>query len=148
MIDNKLRDYVYQVIHEKGFHTMPFTQLQCLTFRQLNHLFIEADEACRARDDKYIEELADIAIVLLDLLGIQGIEVPVWFPVKESRTDDLFAHIAQMAQTYRKKGHIRGADKIFAVLDFLCAERDISLETAIRDKMAKNEQRPQRYGVA
>ena len=41
---NPLAEYVYEIIEEKGFHSIEHTQVETLTFRQLLHLVTEWGE--------------------------------------------------------------------------------------------------------
>lgn len=152
-MDNTTRDYVFSVIQEKGFHDQQLSQLQSLTFRQLCHLVTEAAEfrtATFGREEEYVEELADIAIVFLDLLGLHQLDVP---KVEAHKHDldalimNLFMEIGDVANMYRKKNMFfpRG---IWRTLYDIAATLNIDLEEAVLCKMEKNAKRPKLYGVA
>jgi len=139
MIDNTVRDYVFNVIQEKGFHDTAFSHLQSLTWRQICHLFIELGEFYQSDSP---EELADVAIVFLDLLGLHGIDVPKVEPRLESAANA----IAEMANLYRKQG-VLVADRVWSCILGLAEHLDIDLYEAVMAKMKKNERRPKLYGL-
>jgi len=139
MIDNTVRDYVFKVIQEKGFHDTTFSHLQALTWRQICHLFIELSEFYQSEAP---EELADVAIVFLDLLGLHNIDVPQ----EEPQLDSTVNAIAEMANLYRKQG-VLNPNRVWRCILGLAEHLDIDLYDEVMAKMKKNEARPKLYGL-
>ena len=72
MVDlNKLQKDIYQNKVNKGFNITDINKEFCLTYGEV----AEAYEAWRKKKDDLGEELADVAIYLLGLLEILGIDL-------------------------------------------------------------------------
>jgi hypothetical protein len=156
MIDNAMRNYVNNIIDQKGFHDTKFTQLQSLTYRQLCHMLSELAETSTVFEnqagDLIAEEIADIAIVFLDLMGLHDYPVPRILTVPpqisfRANVNGLAMAIGRTADAYRKTNKF-DPYVIWRGVHMLASAAGVDLEVEVQKKMSKNEQRPRLYGVA
>jgi hypothetical protein len=168
---NPLGASIYEVIEDKGFHDIRHSQVESVTFRQLLHLVTEwaemmalkhamtyktGDEPAGALLGRFYEEGADILIVALDLaamhrldMGRVPLERPYYGPL-----DHLFSLVPQLigmiGDGYRK-GRSIDRDKlvelVHVVSELLRRHGGDALKEVER-KMARNRERPRRYGTA
>jgi NTP pyrophosphatase (non-canonical NTP hydrolase) len=163
---NPLIEQVYQVIHSKGHHDVPISHLEALTFRQLSHLHIEKCEAFAQYRHlqighkevlpRMIEELADVMIVMLDLRGIQDIDledVPIEnyaVGIESIMWEDLDQAIGLLEDTYRKAGYLNEVfiEDILILASRLMRRHGSNPIEEIQKKMKVNGSRPAGYGLA
>jgi NTP pyrophosphatase (non-canonical NTP hydrolase) len=163
---NPLSEHVYQVIQSKGHHDVKISPLEALTFRQLNHLHIEKVEAFSqyrrlqiSNGDvlpKMIEELADVMIVMLDLCGIQRVDlsdVPIESyaaGIESILWEDLDVAIGLLEDTYRKQSYLNQVfvEDIFIFASRLMRRHGSNPIEEVQKKMKTNGNRPARYGLS
>lgn len=159
---NEYRDLAFQNAEEKGFHAVKMTDLEALTHKQLCHLFIELCEAegqysCDAIRETAVE-LADVAIVALDLAGIHKIDVgPATIIMTRADATDtvwnslgtLLVHIQRLADCCRKEGKL-SPNALCCVIGRALATIGLlghdPIEVLTR-KMIVNAGRPALYGI-
>ncbi len=162
---NQIRDEIYDVMEDKGFHSIEYTQKEALIFRQLCHLATEWGEAYWAyrracsefsdvpaagRAGKAIEEVADIMIVAYDLAGIVGLDIsddPYPTGYTPQQIIPLMAAIAQTCDEYRKYGTLEGLKIVLSYAQETIAAWGDSPMEAVERKMEKNRLRPRLYGT-
>jgi len=140
---------VHAAAVDKGFWHNPISDLQARTWRQLCHIADELHEAGHALvvgKEAVSEELADVCIVILDLLGAYGVEFDVRTLQATPRSD---TYLIKIMRTFRKEDRL---DQV-ALIHIMegCAWSiggTDKLYDEIYAKMLKNAQRPQLYGVA
>ena len=167
---NPLAEYVFEVIEEKGFHSIEHPQLETITFRQLLHLVTEWGEmfyhydsiriANHKRGQEHLqmlyEEGADVLIVALDLAALHKLDlsdVPIEKPYLGAITD-LYASvpltIGHIGDIYRKQ-RVLDKDKLVIVIRTICElirRHGADPLAEVKKKMDKNARRPTRYGTA
>jgi len=123
-------------------------------WKQIAHMLSEAWEAERVAreldypyyDDNYLEELADIWVVLADLLTWLGWEMPLAAFYHEPP----WMLIGEFADAFRKQG-VGGREQMLGAAQkltgALATQSAGYLYDAVRKKMEINRQRPRRYGV-
>jgi hypothetical protein len=165
---NPLAEHVYEVIEEKGFHGIEHPQVETLTFRQLLHLITEWGEMMQIKhwltySDRPTSELlaqlyeegADILIVALDLAVMHKLDlhsVPVeGMPV--GILDQMYVNIpiliGKLGDQYRKQ---RVLDQellieMITLTAMILKRHGADPIAEMKRKMAKNAQRPTRYGT-
>ena len=167
---NQMRDQVFGVMEEKGFHGIEHTQLEAITFRQIGHLMTEWGEARRlylklparyngghtATVAEMNEELADIIIVALDLAGIHGLDMgdvgiektPIG--TIDGMWEEIAVKIGQLNDIYRKTNEINAGvlRRIIVLAAFIMRRCGGEPMTEVETKMAINTERKEKYGVA
>jgi NTP pyrophosphatase (non-canonical NTP hydrolase) len=164
---NQLRDEIYRVIDTKGHHSVQHTQREALTFRQLNHLFIEACEAYQHfRELRYTnhtknhleamaEELADVLIVAFDLCALHQIDLTILgqsfkeLPtgILEHTWEELLLTIGDIADQYRKTRQLKHMPNLMTQVALLMRRHGAEPIEEVNKKMARNKKRPARYGL-
>jgi NTP pyrophosphatase (non-canonical NTP hydrolase) len=166
---NELCYDIHGVMEAKGFHGIQHTHLETITFRQLLHLVTEWDEMHdhftflgisdvdqgQNLADLY-EEGADILIVALDLCGMHGIDLsdvriedtPIGIlDLMYERVPKL---IGKLGDHYRKERSLRAdlMEQLIITVSHILRRHGADPIAEIEKKMARNRNRPQRYGTA
>jgi len=178
--DTDLADIEHHVARQKGF--WPKKRVMCSdahtahTFKQLCHAssevleFQNAPDDINALTDDGLTELADVAIILLDLAGSYGWVITPrhlrnpygvnWESLgvapHELNIDfvalGLFNRLAEMMQKLRKTGRVDFSDiairEIFFIINqYIAANSNGDIVDYVYEKTLKNMKRPNRYGI-
>lgn len=155
MIDNKLRDEISDLAREKGFHDNPIDQDEAHLWKQCAHMIIEIKEVCLCNFKSVSEEVADIAIVMLDLMGKIGVNVKPIIEISSATTwqeaiIDFIVSLGNLFDFYRK-GTNEDEEYLWnsalSRLDTVAFFLNVDLEKSVREKHLKNKNRPKLYGV-
>ena len=152
---NELARECHQIARDKGFWDgiepldgEPTVEQWGMIWKQVCHLFSEYAEYEEATNvgTYWQEELADVAIVLLDLCAFLGVDLggaDYWHPIS------VWWATGDFASTLRKDGVDVDALSISAIyiIGNLLTILGDDLEGEIRKKMDKNRARLHRYGV-
>lgn len=162
---SKIQQRCHQQAIDMGFYEgVPTTydgglEAQVHLWKQLCHLFIEMGEFCELlesgdvakHDHSARMELADVAIVLLDLMSFLQVSANPWETIIENDGDSLttaFTNATDMANGIRKYGLQDRSDIAYhadIILQSLGNKKQ--LKKCILEKLDINLTRGKRYGV-
>jgi NTP pyrophosphatase (non-canonical NTP hydrolase) len=166
---NDVARQIYEVIEEKGHHSIEHTHIETITFRQLLHLVDEWTELMNARHrmqygtpgekrrerEGMIEEGADILIVALDLCAMHDVDLgevdlsTIYMGTINHLLLDVPLLVGQMASVYRKQRliHQEAMCKLLRTVGEILRRHGVNPIEAVEWKMEINSQRPPRYGT-
>jgi len=154
---NELASECHEIARDKGFWdgiepldgSEPDDKQWRKIAEQVNHVLGELGEAMTEDyGPKHLEELADAAIVLLDLCQFLGLE-PSW-PENDLYPIPAWHSLSRFANSLRKEG-LANTGYLTNMAQHIIRDLDTvsgyCLVAEMREKMAFNRQRPHKYGV-
>ena len=139
---------IHQIAVDKGFWDPNVRDPHFMSWCVRDHLLHAQAEVLEWLESDTIEEAADVCIVLLDLLGAQGLSVDLDDLLGEKCSNEYWRIIAKVYDQYRKRGVLDFEALLSIVQDLMDAYGEIALCEAVDAKCRQNKTRHKAYGVA